>query len=59
MVINHQRTKGSYRFEIVFAVNEFTSTGIHTCSVSICRIDKVEKEVAYIGSHCREHLFEG
>lgn len=57
MVIKHKRAEVSYRFEIVSVVNELINTGIHTCSVCICRIDEVEREVAYIGSHCREHLF--
>ena len=57
MVIKHQRAEVSYRFEIVLVVNEFINTGIHTCSVCIFRIDEVERKVAYIGSHCREHLF--
>lgn len=54
MVTNYQRTEGFYRFEVELGMNEFTSTRVHTCSVCICRIDKVEKEVAYIGLCYRE-----
>lgn len=54
VVAKHQRAEVPCRFEIVLAVNEFINTGVHTCSVCLCRIDDIERDVAYVG---RERLF--
>lgn len=52
VVAKHQRAEVPCRFEIVLAVNEFINTGVHTCSVCLCRIDDIERDVAYVGREC-------
>ena len=43
MATNEERIEGFHRVETVAGVNEFTSTGIRTCSVYICRTDTEEE----------------